>query len=587
MNTGIIMEIEGRFTYVFTNDCQLIKVRKNSSHFVGQQIAIKNSDRTAGDRLSQAFARIPAKGYALAAAAAVVIIIAAVLLATSPWQGNPAVTYMSVDINPSVELALDAEHRVVETRPLNPEAKKLLEHVSLDGLLYNKAIEAWVRTVRDVMPEKLDQVLVSVLLGQTDDKFKASLMEMNGYQSSGELAGLNVWVLYSTDLEIRKQAAENNLSIGRQLLLGEALQQELDWTATSIRNASLESVLSSLLANGDIKLLNPGNNSMVEATETTEPTTTKETTTKEPTETTVKPTTETTAKPTTETTVKPTTETKAKPTETTVKPTEAAKTLDLQINANDANGIALSWSPAPVGSNFNYYKVVISEFDPELAYPASGYLTYFSDPATTNYIINNTKTYSGELHKDIADKTLVVGRQYYIRISYVYDGSTVYNSDVERVVYNGPAYVKPPKVQTGIVPDPASYARDLTITSNDAANGIALSWTPAPAGTSFKYYKVVMSELNPDLTYPASGYLKALSNPATTTYVISNTNTDKYTASQEDINQKMPNRAMVVGREYFIRISYVYNDPTNAEYGFTVQNSNVLKAVYNGPEYVG
>lgn len=590
MNTGIIMEIEGRFTYVFTNDCQLIKVRKNSSHFVGQQIAIKNSDRTTGDRLSQAFARIPAKGYALAAAAAVVIIIAAVLLATSPWKGNPAVTYMSVDINPSVELALDAEHRVVETRPLNPEAKKLLEHVSLDGLLYNKAIEAWVRTVRDVMPEKLDQVLVSVLLGQTDDKFKASLMEMNGYQSSGELAGLNVWVLYSTDLEIRKQAAENNLSIGRQLLLGEALQQELDWTATSIRNASLESVLSSLLANGDIKLLNPGNNSMVEATETTEttePTTTKETTTKEPTETTVKPTTETTAKPTTESTAKPTTETTAKPTETTAKPTEAAKTLDLKILANDANGIALSWTTAPAGSNFNYYKVVISEFDPELAYPASGYLTYFSDPATTSYTINNTKTYSGELHKDITDKTLVVGRQYYIRVSYVYDGSTVYNSDVERVVYNGPAYVKPPKVQTGIVPDPASYARDLTISSNDAATGIALSWTPAPASTSFIYYKVVMSELNPDLTYPASGYLSKLSNPATTTYFISNSNTDRYTASEEDINQKMPNRAMVVGREYFIRISYVYNDPTNTKYGFTVQNSNVLKAVYNGPKYVG
>jgi hypothetical protein len=584
MSTGIIMEIEGRFTYVFTNDCQLIRVRKNSSHFVGQQIAIKNSDRTAGDRLSQAFARIPAKGYALAAAAAVVIIIAAVLLATSPWQGNPAVTYMSVDINPSVELALDAEHRVVETRPLNPEAKTLLEHVSLDGLLYNKAIEAWVRTVRDVMPDKLDQVLISVLLDQTDDKFKASLMEMNGYQSSGELTGLDVWVLYSDDLEIRKQAVENNLSIGRQLLLGEALQQDLDWTATTIREASLASVLSSLLANGETKLLNPGNNSIVEATETTEPTTTKETTTKEPTETTVKPTTETTVKPTTETTVKPTTETTAKPTETTVKPTEANKTMDLKILANDANGIALSWTTAPAGSNFNYCKVVISEFNPELAYPASGYLTYFSDPATTNYTINNTKTYSGELHKDIADKTLVVGRQYYIRISYVYDGSTVYNSDVERVVYNGPAYVKPPKVTTGIVPDLTSYARDLTITSNDG-NGIALAWTPPPAGTSFRYCKIIMSDITPEPVFPQNGYLTYYKDPSVSSYLINNT--IDYTTNSEEINQNSKFKRMVVGKQYYIRIAYVYDDPTNTEYGFTVQYSNVQAAVFNGPEYVG
>jgi hypothetical protein len=60
--------------------------------------------------------------------------------------------------------------------------------------------------------------------------------------SSGELAGLNVLVLYSTDLEIRKQAAENNLSIGRQLLCSRSSAAGLDWTATSIRNASLESV---------------------------------------------------------------------------------------------------------------------------------------------------------------------------------------------------------------------------------------------------------------------------------------------------------------------------------------------------------
>lgn len=477
MNTGIVMDIEGRFTYVFTSDCQLIKVRKNNSHFVGQQITVSNRDRTAGDRLSQSFSRISAKGYALAAAAAVVVIIAAVLLATSPWQGNPAVTYMSVDINPSVELALDAEHRVVDTRPLNPEAKTLLEHVSLDGLLYNQAIEAWVRTVRDVMPEKLDQVMISVLLGQTDDKFKASLMEMNGYQSSGELTGLNVWVLYSSDFEIREQATENNLSIGRQLLLSESLQQDLDWTASTIREASLDSVLRSLLANGETKLLNQGNNGMVEATETTgaempyetedeisETTTSPSATTEMPTPTTKEVIVPTTTEKPVETTIAPS-ETTAKPTE---KPTEAI--------------------------------------------------------------------------------------------------------------------VKPPKVPAGPVPDPASYTRDLVITSNDA-NGIALSWTPAPAGTSFRYCKIIMSEIGPEPTFPYNGYLIYYRDPAVTGHLINNT--DKYTASQEDINQKMPNRAMVLGRQYFIRIAYVYDDPTNTEYGFTVQYSNVQTAVYNGPEYVG
>ncbi|NLW11463.1 MAG: anti-sigma factor domain-containing protein [Clostridiaceae bacterium] len=471
MNTGIVMDIEGRFTYVFTSDCQLIKVRKNNSHFVGQQITVSNRDRTAGDRLSQSFSRISAKGYALAAAAAVVVIIAAVLLATSPWQGNPAVTYMSVDINPSVELALDAEHRVVDTRPLNPEAKTLLEHVSLDGLLYNQAIEAWVRTVRDVMPEKLDQVMISVLLGQTDDKFKASLMEMNGYQSSGELTGLNVWVLYSSDFEIREQATENNLSIGRQLLLSESLQQDLDWTASTIREASLDSVLRSLLANGETKLLNQGNNGMVEATETTGaemPYETEDEITPSSTE------------PQTTTTMSPTATTALPPEETSIKPSETPP------------------------------------------------------PETTAKPTETT--------------------------------------------------AKPPKVPAGPVPDPASYARDLVITSNDA-NGIALSWTPAPTGTSFRYCKIIMSEISPEPTFPYNGYLTYYKDPAVTSYLINNTK--KYTANMEDININSSYRYMVPGKQYFIRIAYVYDDPTNTEDGFTVQYSNVQTAVYNGPEYVG
>ena len=81
--------------------------------------------------------------YALASACALLLIVAGV----GNWYfWEMPVAYVSVDVNPSVELTLNRRNRVTDAEGLNQDGEAVLEHVQLEGKDYLEAVELLIES---------------------------------------------------------------------------------------------------------------------------------------------------------------------------------------------------------------------------------------------------------------------------------------------------------------------------------------------------------------------------------------------------------------------------------------------------------
>jgi Anti-sigma factor N-terminus len=121
MKKGIIMEIRRDVLIMMTPDGQFVNGKKvrNGHYAIGEEITffpVKEGKRFIS-------------GYNWKSAAA--ILTAAILMITlfsvSFIQSNKAYAYVSVDINPSLELSLNRENQVIDITPYNEDGKVIIK----------------------------------------------------------------------------------------------------------------------------------------------------------------------------------------------------------------------------------------------------------------------------------------------------------------------------------------------------------------------------------------------------------------------------------------------------------------------------
>jgi hypothetical protein len=129
---AVVLTTEGEFRY--------LRGRRARAAAVGDTVSLR--DHT-----------VP--GWLAAAAAALIV------LAVGLWQLgliSPAAAFLSVDLGPAVELALDRQGRIVEARGLGPEGRKLLEGLDLADLPAERGLALLLERV----PEAARPVVVGV-----------------------------------------------------------------------------------------------------------------------------------------------------------------------------------------------------------------------------------------------------------------------------------------------------------------------------------------------------------------------------------------------------------------------------------------
>ncbi|MED1469765.1 anti-sigma factor domain-containing protein [Bacillus salipaludis] len=218
MKKGIVMEIDDAFLLLLTPEGEFLRARKrNQPYEIGEEIhffPIENNDL----RASQS-RRSVKNLFKLKPVWAGLMVLLLILASFIPaYQDNKAYAYMSIDVNPSIELGVNKKMQVVELTGFNEAGKEiitnipnwqkkdvsdltqnLLSEMKKEGYLNNRK-QVIISTVRTEQAEK-----------PVEDKLKENIEEI---KESVNKQNLEATVLSGSEKE-RKEARQLGLTTGK------------------------------------------------------------------------------------------------------------------------------------------------------------------------------------------------------------------------------------------------------------------------------------------------------------------------------------------------------------------------------------
>lgn len=167
------------------------------------------------------------------AAAFSIMAVLALGIAGYSWIQAP-VAYVSIDINPSLELGLNRFDRVVSAEAYNEEGEAVLDKLSLTGKTCTEAMDAIVKS--DGMGVYLTGE-AELVFTTAADSGRSSGLQSEVERFCGGI-GYNCHN-YSTDAEIVSEAHDNGISVGRYYAYLQLSQYDDTVTVNSCRGMSV------------------------------------------------------------------------------------------------------------------------------------------------------------------------------------------------------------------------------------------------------------------------------------------------------------------------------------------------------------
>ncbi|MBB3108682.1 hypothetical protein FHS18_000710 [Paenibacillus phyllosphaerae] len=251
MNRGVIMEVGKRFAVVMTPDGEFRRIRAAADMAVGEEIRLEDVTESPG----RAFA-LKWKFSAGAAAAAVVLLLCVPWLTKFGSPDQAVAAYLTMDINPSIELAVDNEENVLGLLPLNPDAKKLAEGLTYKG----QPVEVVAASIMERVENAHyfdsgdgDVVITSILVGQGDETYESELTAhvqtavQESLASHDESGTRTVQVTtVSAPEEVREVAKKSGVSSGKMAYYLLAKSEGHDVDLEELRHTSIHKSAAAL-----------------------------------------------------------------------------------------------------------------------------------------------------------------------------------------------------------------------------------------------------------------------------------------------------------------------------------------------------
>ena len=118
------------------------------------------------------------------------------------------VSYISIDINPSVELGINRFKRVVSAVAYNEDGQNILEHVSLKNISYIEAID---KLLREESYDKFlteDSLLIFTIVSDSSDTIIEEINANKSFQTYDALT-------YTSDKICMEEAHQHDMSFGK------------------------------------------------------------------------------------------------------------------------------------------------------------------------------------------------------------------------------------------------------------------------------------------------------------------------------------------------------------------------------------
>jgi hypothetical protein len=215
VKTGIIMEINERFLTLLTPEGEFLRARKQDrAYVIGQEIDFFPIEQKSEKKSSSLSIFNVFRGKAIFAAAFALML--AVISFLPFYQSNEVYAYMSIDVNPSIELGVNEKYQVIELVPYNEDGEGIVQKIQdwkkediqsvTDKILYQLKEQGYLGENKEI-------VIAAVYTEEkieADDGLQAELTEI---KEAAQKEQLEV-TLFEASEEERKSAIEKGLTTG-------------------------------------------------------------------------------------------------------------------------------------------------------------------------------------------------------------------------------------------------------------------------------------------------------------------------------------------------------------------------------------
>lgn len=264
---GTILKLKEKEAIVMTEECDFLSIKRRSGMSLGQQIIFQESDIIRYNRKNVKYFMV----------AASILLVFLISVSYFHYTVNFAYAYVDVDINPSLELVINKQERVLKTIPLNEDARPLLKGLKLNGMPVQEAFSVIIIKSKEqgyLDLKNVNDILISAALNIDNkdygfikdeaqkklDRITESLSEV--VEKHGGLKDKTI-ILKITP-EDRKLSLENRISMGRYFIYTKMKEKGIDITIEEARNSRVSDILKKVqldtLGDKRQKAENPGNN---------------------------------------------------------------------------------------------------------------------------------------------------------------------------------------------------------------------------------------------------------------------------------------------------------------------------------------
>lgn len=145
---GIVMQIKDGQAILMTPEGQFLRVPLEDGMTIGQEVEVTEVVQSATKRAERSWFRGRWQQTG--------IVAATLLLAVGFWSSQSSMfvsqtasAYVTVDINPSLELTINEDRDVIGFTPLNEDGKQVLASMNLIGESVEEAVEAFTESARE------------------------------------------------------------------------------------------------------------------------------------------------------------------------------------------------------------------------------------------------------------------------------------------------------------------------------------------------------------------------------------------------------------------------------------------------------
>ncbi|WP_419883633.1 anti-sigma factor domain-containing protein [Peribacillus sp. B-H-3] len=211
MKKGIILSIDQRFITVLTPDGEFLRtLREKRAYEVGEEMIFTPVKRD-NKHFPFSFSFFKTSSFAIIA----ILLITCIFFPGN--AGSRVSAYMTFDVNPSIELALDDHLHVINLNGLNPDGKKVISKLpdwkDADVKIITSQI---IRTTNRLgyFSDNKQIVVSTTILNRNKELDKRLDKELDEVSKDTEVPDTKMKVIAATEKD-RKQAKKQGISTGR------------------------------------------------------------------------------------------------------------------------------------------------------------------------------------------------------------------------------------------------------------------------------------------------------------------------------------------------------------------------------------